>query len=555
MYFSFHRSTLSIHLSRPCLTVACSVNFALRRVARRNQRACTDVNVFYCSTLIHVACNYTCHKSCRHNIKASCVKLKSKADESPDYLLDAKEQTTWEKIRRVEEKITATQKEFDIEMRIKDGLTKISKAKGSLLKRNKKSMDSDTNAQIETSAKKLDILKHELHKCQIQLTGLYTALAANEKSEKAEAATLSISMIANLRPASQASALSGSSSDMRAAEAGGTNEVIKLSILDHNSKTELVKSFVVTKEETVRNLITRAIEKFNLEDGVDDYHIILKTLEDDVPLRLDDLVVTDGMDFPHVVLKMVSKLMPTVQRKNSSNMSSQLSAFKDASRSAGSLFVSKDEKRRSMLLKFGRDATGEDPIMARKQKEVFQEFSETETGYYESLRAIVQVFVGPLKAMNVLTKEETEGIFSNIKEIYLLHQRIIEKLELGKESVFMAMEAFDSEVSNFSIYNEYCGNQSIARRLLNKVKDDPAVQRAVSALETDPKLKKLGLPDLLVKPMHRITRYPLLLKRLLSHTRPNTAEYDIIDSLCTKFDTKVLLCAQTSAITLSKSEV
>jgi hypothetical protein len=213
--------------------------------------------------------------------------------------------------------------------------------------------------------------------------------------------------------------------------------------------------------------------------------------------------------------------------------------MKEGAKSAGSLFGSKDDRRRSMLLKFGNHASNEDPIMLRKQREVFQEFSETEMGYFESLRAIVQVFLGPLTSMNVLTAEETKGIFSNIRDIYKLHERITQKLDLGKESVLLAMEAFDTEVANFSIYEQYCGNQSIARRLLNKVKDDPNVLRAVSALETDPKLKKLGLPDLLVKPMHRITRYPLLLKRLLSHTRPNTAEYDIIDSLVTKFDVKV----------------
>jgi hypothetical protein len=246
-----------------------------------------------------IACAYTCHKSCRHNIKASCAKLKTKTDDGPEFAIDAKEQTTWEKIRRVEEKITATQKEFDIEMRIKDGLTKISKAKTSLLKRNRK-MDSDTSAQIETSANKLDILKHELHKCQIQLTGLYTALAANENAEAMA------SSLASLRPISM---ISGASSTQDTGDMG-TNEVIKLSILD--GKMEVVKSFVVTREETVRDLLVRAVEKFNLEDGIEEYQIILKTQEDDVPLRLDDLVISESIDFSIVTLTLVSRLQSSV---------------------------------------------------------------------------------------------------------------------------------------------------------------------------------------------------------------------------------------------------
>jgi hypothetical protein len=195
-------------------------------------------------------------------------------------------------------------------MRIKDGLTKISKAKVSLLKRNRK-MDADTAAQIDTSAKKLDILKHELHKCQVQLTGLYTALAANEKAEAANSNVAS--SISNLRPQSYVSGDSSSRDDsFKNDNAAGTNEVIKLSILDQATKTEFAKTFVVTREETVRDLISRAIDKFNLEDAVEEYQIMLKTLEDDVPLRLDDLVITDSIDCSQVTWTLVSKLQSAV---------------------------------------------------------------------------------------------------------------------------------------------------------------------------------------------------------------------------------------------------
>ena len=44
-------------------------------------------------------------------------------------------------------------------------------------------------------------------------------------------------------------------------------------------------------------------------------------------------------------------------------------------------------------------------------------------------------------------------------------------------------------------------------------------------------LCKLKLSDLLVKPMHRITRYGLLLKRLLSHVSPQSPSHESLNKL------------------------
>lgn len=179
-------------------------------------------------------------------------------------------------------------------MRIKEGLTKISRAKGSLLKRAKK-VDSDTTMQIETSAKKLDILKQELHKCQLQLTGLYTALAANEKAEAAllnnQSATSELRADSDEPPPSPN-------------RVSVTKEVVKLSILDPVTKTDFIKFFIVPKEENVRGLIAHVIVKLKLDGLEDDYQIMSKSEEGDLQLRMEDPVVQESADFMlHLVHK------------------------------------------------------------------------------------------------------------------------------------------------------------------------------------------------------------------------------------------------------------
>lgn len=49
-------------------------------------------------------------------------------------------------------------------------------------------------------------------------------------------------------------------------------------------------------------------------------------------------------------------------------------------------------------------------------------------------------------------------------------------------------------------------------------------------------MAKLKLLDLLVKPMHRITRYPMLLKRLLSQIQPSLLSFEGLVSLVQNFE-------------------
>lgn len=95
------------------------------------------------------------------------------------------------------------------------------------------------------------------------------------------------------------------------------------------------------------------------------------------------------------------------------------------------------------------------------------------------------------------------------------------------------------QIHRLSEYYQYCGNQHTARRLLNEVKLDQAILKDIQRQEQNPRLNKLTLSDLLVKPMHRITRYPLLFKRLLSHFPNGGVEFDILSVLLSGIEEKV----------------
>jgi hypothetical protein len=121
------------------------------------------------------SCGYYCHKLCRNSVNVSCVK--ASANLNIDHGT-AEVQT--EKLKKIEEKIQAIQKEIDIELKIRDGLDKMVKAKVHLAgKSSKKGKDdADVASQLDRSNKKLEVLKHEYKKYKLQLDEAQKAVTA-----------------------------------------------------------------------------------------------------------------------------------------------------------------------------------------------------------------------------------------------------------------------------------------------------------------------------------------------------------------------------------------
>mgnify|MGYP001094794052 CR=1 FL=1 len=69
------------------------------------------------------------------------------------------------------------------------------------------------------------------------------------------------------------------------------------------------------------------------------------------------------------------------------------------------------------------------------------------------------------------------------------------------------------KVPFFKVYNDYCVNHSRATKTLIRLrKSDPALQEYLEAMRAHPHCKFLDLESLLIKPLQRVCRYPLLVK-------------------------------------------
>ncbi|KAI8917482.1 hypothetical protein DFJ77DRAFT_307391, partial [Powellomyces hirtus] len=208
------------------------------------------INTYRCES-----CGYMCHKQCRKETRVSCTQAST--------TLEVEDQTEVlsDKTQRITEKMQAIQREIDIEMKIRDGLNNLARAKSELHTKAKKAAPLEVDSQMERSGKKLEVLKHELQKCRLQLAALSAAAAA--------AATAALRS-ADCSPA-KASASGGSGHQRMPSTASAIlqdidrdGDVVKIVTMDAAQKAESTKSFYVTSETLVKQLIIMALEKFML---------------------------------------------------------------------------------------------------------------------------------------------------------------------------------------------------------------------------------------------------------------------------------------------------
>ncbi|CAH1756504.1 8066_t:CDS:10 [Entrophospora sp. SA101] len=139
----------------------------------------------------------------------------------------------------------------------------------------------------------------------------------------------------------------------------------------------------------------------------------------------------------------------------------------------------------------------------QKRQEAIYELITTERSYLRDLQMIIQVFYGPLQQRQQnfsLTDQELSTIFSNIQDILICNTEILSDMEQRQNEQEFLVECIGDVMLNHSdnlkCYVEYCGGQ----------------------LKGNPQCGALGLSSFLLKPMQRITRYPLLLRQILHYT-------------------------------------
>jgi len=134
--------------------------------------------------------------------------------------------------------------------------------------------------------------------------------------------------------------------------------------------------------------------------------------------------------------------------------------------------------------------------------------------------------MGPLRSVGACS-QDVPVIFGNIELIHSINLDLLGKLnrtlEEGSEQAagtFNIGVIFCEMANNLLSYDQYCANHEKASERLQKCMKQSAflseVEKCRNRMVGTGKL--LHLPDLLIKPIQRICKYPLILKELLKFT-------------------------------------
>uniref|UniRef100_A0A2K6UW41 Intersectin 2 n=1 Tax=Saimiri boliviensis boliviensis TaxID=39432 RepID=A0A2K6UW41_SAIBB len=184
----------------------------------------------------------------------------------------------------------------------------------------------------------------------------------------------------------------------------------------------------------------------------------------------------------------------------------------------------------------------------RKRQGYIHELIQTEERYMGDLQLVVEVFQKRMAESGFLTEGEMALIFVNWKELIMSNTKLLKALRVRKKTggekmpVQMIGDILAAELSHMQAYIRFCSCQLNGAALLQqKTDEDTDFKEFLKKLASDPRCKGMPLSSFLLKPMQRITRYPLLIRSILENTPESHTDHS---SLKLALERAEELCSQ-----------
>lgn len=161
----------------------------------------------------------------------------------------------------------------------------------------------------------------------------------------------------------------------------------------------------------------------------------------------------------------------------------------------------------------------------KKRQGYIHELIQTEERYVDDLRIVQDVFQKPMSESGRLNEAEMNMIFVNWRELEACNNKFLKELRIRKKSggenmpVQMIGDVLARELSHMQPYIRFCSCQINGATLLQtRTDNEPDFKEFLKKIATDYRCKGMPLSSFLLKPMQRITRYPLHIKNILECT-------------------------------------
>ncbi|KAF2988562.1 hypothetical protein EK904_006216 [Melospiza melodia maxima] len=178
-------------------------------------------------------------------------------------------------------------------------------------------------------------------------------------------------------------------------------------------------------------------------------------------------------------------------------------------------------------------------MMARRVK-IIAELLQTEKDFISDLDLCIQEVIQPLRNMQI-ARFDVDGLFSNVELVHQLSAKLLSLLEEATTDVEPPMQRIGEVFLQIKgpledTYKIYCYHHDDAHTMLEYYEKDEelkqhlrdCVQSLKKRYEEEGKPNLMDLGSLLIKPVQRLMKYPLLLRELLNSTPATHPDHEAL---------------------------
>ncbi|XP_020731157.2 rho guanine nucleotide exchange factor 28 isoform X6 [Odocoileus virginianus] len=192
---------------------------------------------------------------------------------------------------------------------------------------------------------------------------------------------------------------------------------------------------------------------------------------------------------------------------------------------------------------------------SRQEKDVIQrqdvifELMQTEMHHIQTLFIMSEIFRKGMKEELQLDHSTVDKIFPCLDELLEIHKHFFYSMKerrqescVGNDRNFIINRIGDILVQQFSeenankmkkIYGEFCSHHKEAVSLFKELQQNKKFQNFIKLRNSNLLARRRGIPECILLVTQRITKYPVLVERILQYTKESTEEQkDLCKALC-----------------------
>ncbi|CAN8220290.1 unnamed protein product [Coccothraustes coccothraustes] len=177
-----------------------------------------------------------------------------------------------------------------------------------------------------------------------------------------------------------------------------------------------------------------------------------------------------------------------------------------------------------------------------KRQDVIFELMQTEVHHIYTLFIMSEIFRKGMKEELQLDHSIVDRIFPCLDELLEVHKQFFcrmkdrrqESCTAGSERNFVISRIGDILVQQFSeenatkmekIYGEFCSHQKEAVNLFKELQQNKKFQNFIKLRNSNLLARRRGIPECILLVTQRITKYPVLVERILQYSKEGTEEH------------------------------